>query len=150
MGFPQRHKRRLSRKLKQFAELCLVLFTVVSTAFSQSVTMTITVSGRNLATSAPAEIRGSRILIPVVAIATELGYAITVDNTAETVQVQRSGINATFTKQTAEIRENGTITAVLSGMADISFPPDKSNLLLPMEAVAPLLAVSITIDRDHS
>ena len=111
--------------------------------------MRITVSGRNLATSATAQVRGSRMLIPVVPVAIELGYAINVDTTAETVQVRRSGIDASFTKQTAEIRENGTVAAVLAGMADISFPANKSDLLLPIEAVAPLLAVSITIDREQ-
>src|SRR5207244_10532334 len=35
------------------------------------------------------------------------------------------------------------------GMADISFPPNKTDLLLPVEVVAPLLAVSITIDREQ-
>src|SRR5215831_11165687 len=153
MSFPQRHKIRLSLQSRPLAALCLSLVAFVSAALSQSVTqsvtMTITVAGRNLATSAPAQVRGSRLLIPVVAVATELGYAINVDTAAETVVVRRSGIDASFTKQTAEIRENGNVTAVLSGMADISFPPNKSDLLLPIEAVAPLLAVSITIDREH-
>jgi hypothetical protein len=110
---------------------------------------TIVVGDRPLAGPASLpEQRGSRIFLPVVGIARALGDAITVKTAARRVEVRRqSGAVAEFLAQLNQVLENGSVILVVSGAADVIFPPNPEELLLPLEIVAALLDVSIVIDK---
>jgi hypothetical protein len=111
--------------------------------------LTIIVGDRPLtgALSSPQQ-RGNRIFLPVVPIAHALGDTITVSPFARRVEVRRqTGIAADFSAQTNQVRENGSVVLVVSDTADIIFPPNPEELMLPVEIVSPLLDVSIFIDE---
>ncbi len=91
--------------------------------------------------------RGGRSFLPVVSIARSLGDAISVDPTARIVEVRRqTGVVADFNAQLNQIRENGSVILVVSNTADIVFPPNPEQLMLPVEIVAALLDASILLD----
>lgn len=121
-----------------------------STGDPQAVTLPVVISGRTLPPDAAAQIRGRRVLLPVAAIAAELGYAFEADSRTETVSVLRAGVRARFVKPTGEVSENGVVLTSVHGLADIMFPPNPRDLLLPAEVVAPLLAVSVSVEREHN
>jgi hypothetical protein len=92
--------------------------------------------------------RGQRIFLPVAPIAHALGDLITVNPLTRSVEVRRqTGITADFSAQTNQVRENGLVILVVSDTADITFPPNPEELMLPIEIVSPLLDVSIFIDE---
>lgn len=126
----------------------LVIFS--ASVFSQVGNLRITVSGSNLPPTVQAEQRGQRVFLPVVPIARELGLVVNVNNSTETVRVRRVGIEAEFIKQTAEVRENGVTIAAVPYAGEVFFVPNPEMLLLPIEVVAPLLNVSISVEQDKS
>ncbi|HXG94339.1 MAG TPA: SdrD B-like domain-containing protein [Blastocatellia bacterium] len=92
--------------------------------------------------------RGSRVFLPVVAIARALGDTVSVNPQARSIEVHRqTGAVADFSAQLNQIRENGTAILVVSNTADIVFPPNADELMLPVEIVAPMLDVSIVVDE---
>jgi hypothetical protein len=91
-----------------------------------------------------AQQRGARLFLPVASIAQALGDVIQTDATSRTVTARRqNGIVADFSAQLNQVRENGSVTLAISGSADIVFPLDAQELMLPAEIVAALLDVSI-------
>src|SRR5205807_7641166 len=106
----------------------------------------IIVNGRTLAgPNSSAQQRGGRIVLPIASIARALGDVIQSDATWRVVTVRRQGgVVAEFSAQLNQVRENGSVTLAISAMADIVFPPDVEELLLPVDTVAALLDVSFT------
>ncbi|MEP6912781.1 MAG: hypothetical protein ABI923_08505 [bacterium] len=97
-----------------------------------------------------AQQRGGRFFLPVTSIAQALGDVIQSDPVARTVTVRRqNGIVASFDAHLNQVRENGSVTLQISGTADIVFPPDAQELMLPAEIVAALLDVSIQREEGH-
>ncbi len=116
---------------------------------SQPQGATIVVDGRSLAGpfSFPQQ-RGGRMFLPVVGIARALGDAINVKAQARTVEVlRRTGISADFNAELNQVRESGSVILALSTTADIIFPPNPDELMLPVEIVSALLDVSIRVDE---
>lgn len=146
----QTQNRQKPNRLNFLTGLFLVLLVVCAEVHGQTGNLRVVVAGRTLPPSIQAERRGSQILIPVVPIARELGYSVSVNNSSETIQVRRVGIEAEFSKQTAEVRENGITITGVAVTADIFFPPNPDFLLLPIEIAAPLLNVSISIDSQEN
>jgi hypothetical protein len=110
---------------------------------------TIVVDGRTLAgpLSFPQQ-RGGRMFLPVVGIARALGDAINVKAQARTVEVlRRTGVGADFNAELSQVRESGSVILTLSSTADIIFPPNPDELMLPVEIVSALLDVSIRLDE---
>lgn len=112
----------------------------------------IIVNGRTLAgPNSSAQQRGGRLFLPVASIAHALGDVIQSDATARVVTVRRqNGIVADFSAQLNQVRENGSVTLAISGSADIVFPPDAQELMLPAEIVAALLDVSVRRDEGRA
>ena len=111
--------------------------------------VTIIVGDRALtgAFSAPQE-RGSKMFLPVVGIARALGDAPSVNASTRNIEVRRqTGVVAEFSAALNRVTENGATILVLSSTADIVFPPNSEELMLPIEIVAPLLDVSIIQDE---
>lgn len=109
---------------------------------------TIVVDGRTLAGpfSFPQQ-RGGRMFLPVVGIARALGDSINVKAEARTVEVlRRTGVRADFNAELSQVRESGSVILALSSTADIIFPPNAEELMLPVEIVSALLDVSIRLD----
>lgn len=110
---------------------------------------TIVVDGRTLVGpfSFPQQ-RGSRMFLPVVSIARALGDSINVKPQARAVEVlRRTGISADFNAELKQVRESGSVILALSSTADIIFPPNPEELMLPVEVVSALLDVSIRQDE---
>jgi len=105
----------------------------------------IIVNGRTLAgPNSSAQQRGGRLVLPIASIARALGDVIQSDATSRVVTVRRQGgVAAEFSAQLNQVRENGSVTLAISATADIVFPPDVQELMLPVEIVAALLDVSI-------
>ena len=105
----------------------------------------IIVNGRTLTgPNSAAQQRGGRLFLPVASIARVLGDEIQPDATSRIVTVRRQdGIVADFSAQLNQVRENGSVTLAISSTADIVFPPDAQELMLPAEIVAALLDASI-------
>lgn len=92
--------------------------------------------------------RGGRIFLPVVAIARALGDAIKVDPAKRTIEVRRqTGIVAAFDAQLNQVSENGSLILSVSNAADILFPPNTDELMLPVEIVSALLDASVHVDE---
>jgi hypothetical protein len=90
------------------------------------------------------------MFLPIVAIARSLGDSVNVDRQARSVEVQRqTGTIASFSAQLNQVRENGSVILVVSNTADIVFPPNQEELMLPIEIIAPLLDVSIIVDHNN-
>lgn len=127
-----------------------VLLFLSAVIYGQVGNLSIAIAGHSLPPNVRAEQRGTRIFLPVAPVARELGYVINIDNSTETVQVRRVGIEAEYIKQTGEIRENGvTITAVPAN-GEVFFLPDADALLLPAEVISPLLNVSIFVEKEKN
>jgi Copper amine oxidase N-terminal domain len=110
---------------------------------------TIIVDGRTLAGpfSFPQQ-RAGRTFLPVVGIARALGDSVTVNAAARTVEVQRrTGVAADFNAELNQVRENGSVILAVSTSADIIFPPNAEELMLPVEIISALLDVSIHLDE---
>jgi hypothetical protein len=110
----------------------------------------IVVDGRTLAGpfSFPQQ-RGGRTFLPVVAIARSLGDSIIVKAAGRTVEVTRqTGVAADFNAELNQVRENGSVILALSSSADIIFPPNAEELMLPVEIISALLGVSIHLDEE--
>jgi hypothetical protein len=91
-----------------------------------------------------AQQRGGRLFLPVANIARALADLIEFNPGTRTVTVHRlNGMVAEFNAQLNQVRENGSVTLAISGTADIVFPPNTQELMLPLEIVAALLDVSI-------
>jgi len=110
---------------------------------------TIVVGDRPLAgTFSLPQQRGTRMFLPAVSIARALGDVATVDAAAQKIEVRRqTGVVASFDARLNQVRENGSIVMVVSDTADIVFPPNPDELMLPIEILAPLLDVSILLDQ---
>lgn len=102
-------------------------------------------NGRTLAgPNSLAQQRGGRLFLPVATIARALADAVESNAATRTVTVRRqSGIVADFNAELNQVRENGSVILAMSGTADIVFPPNSEELMLPVEIVAALLDVSI-------
>ncbi|HEX9962197.1 MAG TPA: SdrD B-like domain-containing protein [Pyrinomonadaceae bacterium] len=110
--------------------------------------LTIIVNGRTLAgvNSLPQQ-RNGRLFLPVAAIANSLGDGVNVLANSRLVKVRRqTGIEAEFDAELNQVRENGSIVLVVSGSSEIVFPPNPSELMLPVEIVSELLGAAIRID----
>ncbi|MGB7924131.1 MAG: hypothetical protein WCF57_12890 [Pyrinomonadaceae bacterium] len=95
-----------------------------------------------------AQHRGGRIFLPAMSIARALGDTIKMDVISRTVEVHRqTGTRADFTVELRQVRENGSIILTVSNTADIVFPPNPEELMLPLEIVSALLDVSIHMDE---
>ncbi|HEY9232993.1 MAG TPA: hypothetical protein VIS78_12630, partial [Blastocatellia bacterium] len=96
--------------------------------------------------SAP-EPHGASLFLPVVSIARALGDEASVNPATHTVSVRRqNGVAADFSAQTHQVRENGAVILLVSSAAEIAFPLDGEQLMLPLEVVAALLDVSIIVE----
>lgn len=115
---------------------------------SASQVTAITVGGRMLTgPNSAAQYRGGRLFLPLLSIARALGDRVGVDAASSTVTVRRqTGVTADFSAQLKQVRENGSPVLSVSGMADIIFPPDPEELMLPVELVSALLDASIVLD----
>ena len=110
---------------------------------------TIIVDGRTLTgpQSFPQQ-RGGRLFLPLASIARALGDVIKIDTPARTVEVRRqTGVVAEFNAQLNQVSENGSLILSVSNTADIIFPPNTDELMLPIEIVAALLDASINLDE---
>ncbi|HYO90322.1 MAG TPA: hypothetical protein VEQ40_01745, partial [Pyrinomonadaceae bacterium] len=110
---------------------------------------TIIVDGRTLTgpQSFPQQ-RGGRLFLPLASIARALGDLVKVDTRARTVEVRRqTGVVAEFNAQLKQVSENGSLILSVSNTADIIFPPNADELMLPIEIVAALLDASISLDE---
>lgn len=110
--------------------------------------LTIVVNGRTLTgvNSSPQQ-HGGRLFLPVASIAGSLGDSLDVDANSRLVTVRRqTGISAEFDARLNQIRENGSVVLAVSNSAEIVFPPNPAELMLPVEIVSELLGVSIWID----
>ncbi len=111
--------------------------------------ITITVNDRTLTgpLSIPQQ-RGNRLFLPAVSIARALGDSATVDSAARKLEVHRhTGVVANFDARQNQVRENGSTVMVVSDTADIVFPPNPDELMLPIEILTPLLDISIILDQ---
>lgn len=114
----------------------------------QPETMQITVEGVPLTGpfSLP-QLRGGRLFLPLLSIARALGDVVQLDSAARAVRVQRqTGVRADFDSALNVVRENGATVLVVSGTADIDFPPQPEAFMLPVEITSALLDVAIHID----
>ncbi|HEV7906429.1 MAG TPA: stalk domain-containing protein, partial [Pyrinomonadaceae bacterium] len=91
---------------------------------------------------------GGRIFLPVASIARALGDVINVDAAKRTVEVRRqTGVVAKFDAGLNQVSENNSLILSVSNAADISFPPNADELMLPIEIVSALLDASIRLDE---
>ena len=98
-----------------------------------------------------AQLRGGRLLLPIATIARALGDTLSSDSTTRIVTIRRqNGILAVFSAQLNEVRENGAVILMVSGSADLIFPPAADELMLPAEIVAALLDVVVRRDENHA
>ena len=96
--------------------------------------------------SAP-EHHGASLFLPVVSIARALGDEASVNPATHTVSVRRqNGVAADFSAQTHQVRENGAVILLVSAAAEIVFPLDGEQLMVPLEVTAALLDVSIIVE----
>lgn len=94
-----------------------------------------------------AEQRGSRLFLPVAGIARLLGDTITVDARGRAVEVKRqTGVNAVFSVPLKQVLEDGAVVLVVAEAADIVFPLNREELMLPVEIVSALLDVSVIVE----
>lgn len=135
---------------KNFAFLILIWLTMPLTISAQVGFLRIVLTGRELPQTIQAEQRGQLTFLPLAPLARELGYTVNIDSAAQTVRIRRVAVEAEFIKQTAEVRENGVTVTVVPFAAEVVFPPNPDALLLPVEAAAPLLNVSIIIDKNKN
>ncbi|MEK6278787.1 MAG: hypothetical protein AABN95_00375 [Acidobacteriota bacterium] len=112
----------------------------------------IIVNGRTLTgPNSAAQQRGARLFLPVASIAHALGDVLQSDATSRIVSVRhQNGTVTDFSAQLNQVRENGSVTLAVSGTADIVFPPDPQELMLPAEIVAALLDISIRRDEGRA
>jgi hypothetical protein len=98
-----------------------------------------------------AQLRGGRLFLPIVTIAQALGDTLSSDSTLRLVTIRRqNGTTAVFNAPLNEVRENGAVILVVSGTADLVFPPTPDELMLPAEIVAALLDVIVRRDESHA
>lgn len=131
-----------------FFVLVFLLAPLVSLA--QVGSLRVIVGGRELPANVRAELRGARTMLPVAPIARELGYEVKFDPQTESVKVRRPGAEAEFVKQSGEVRENGVTVTAVPDTIDIVFSSNPDTLLLPAEALAPLLNVALIIDKQKN
>ncbi|HEY0377181.1 MAG TPA: stalk domain-containing protein [Pyrinomonadaceae bacterium] len=115
----------------------------------QTPQQTIIIDGRTLTgpRSFPQQ-RGGRLFLPVTGIARALGDVVKVDAAARTIVVNRqTGTVAEFNAQLNQVSENSSLILSTSNTADIVFPPNADELMLPAEIVSALLDVSISLDE---
>ena len=112
----------------------------------------IIVNGRTLTgPNSSGQQRGGRLFLPVASIARALGDVIQSDPALRIVTVRhQNGTVSDFSAQLNQVRENGSVTLAISGTADIIFPPDPQELMLPAEIVAALLDASIRRDEGRA
>jgi hypothetical protein len=95
--------------------------------------------------------RGGRVFLPVAAIARALGDQIDIDHAAQRVRVQRqTGIAAEFQSALGQVLENGSTVLRITTTADIVFPPNGDELMLPIEIVSALLDVAVVVGEGQS
>ena len=113
-------------------------------------TSVIVVNERALAgPNSTAQVRGGRLFLPLATIAQALGDTLVSDSALRMVTVRRqNGTVAVFNGPLNEVRENGAVVLTISGTADLVFPPNPNELMLPAEIVAALL--DVTVRRDES
>src|SRR5829696_6475291 len=98
-----------------------------------------------------AQLRGGRLFLPIATIAQALGDTLSSDATSRLVTIRRqNGTTAVFNAPLNEVRENGAVILVVSGTADLVFPPTPNELILPAEIVAALLDVVVRRDESHA
>jgi hypothetical protein len=152
-------------RLKKFAAvacLCALLFAAGGSGLSASASAraqrgaagqtVIVVEGRTLAgpRSLPQQ-RGGRLFLPVAAIAGALGDVLQVDAARRTVEVRRqTGAVAEFDARLRQVSENGSLILSVSETAELVFPPQAEELLLPAEIVAALFDASVRVDETAS
>ncbi len=109
---------------------------------------TIIVNGRALTgpLSFPQQ-RGDRSFLPLASIARALGDKVSLNMQSRTVEVRRqTGVVADFNAQLNQVRENGSVILAVANTADIVFPPNPDELMLPIEIIAALLDISVIVD----
>jgi hypothetical protein len=112
--------------------------------------LTIVVNGRALTgiNSSPQQRSGARLFLPIASIAASLGDSLNVDANLRLAMVRRqTGTEAEFDAALNQIRENGSVVLVVSNSAEIVFPPNPAELMLPVEIVSEFLGVSIWVDE---
>jgi hypothetical protein len=111
--------------------------------------LTIIVGDRTL--TGPASLpqqRGNRLFLPVAGIARALGDTIAVNSIARSIEVRRqTGVIADFSAPLNQVRENGAVVLTVSQTADLIFPPNQEELMLPVEIISALLDVSVFVDE---
>jgi hypothetical protein len=91
---------------------------------------------------------GGRIFLPVASIARALGDVCKVDSAKRIVEVRRqTGVVAKFDAGLNQVSENNSLILSVSNAADIVFPPNADELMLPIEIVSALLDASIRLDE---
>ena len=97
------------------------------------------------------QLRGGRLFLPVATIAQALGDTFSSDSTLRIVTIRRqNGTTAVFNAPLNEVRENGAVVLTVSGTADLVFPPNANELMLPAEIVAALLDVTVRRDENNA
>jgi len=122
-----------------------------STATSQE-TSVIVVNNRPLVgPNSAAQLRGGRLFLPIASIAAALGDTFTSDSAMRIATVRRqNGIVAVFNAPLNEVRENGSPVLTISGSADLVFPPNSDEVMLPAEIVSALLDVMVRRDERNA
>ncbi|HKG45434.1 MAG TPA: stalk domain-containing protein [Pyrinomonadaceae bacterium] len=130
----------------------MCLFAATSYGSEPPATSVIIVNERALVgPNSAAQLRGGRLFLPVATIAQALGDTLNSDSTLRIVTIRRqNGTTAVFNASLNEVRENGAVVLMVSGTADIVFPPTANELMLPAEIVAVLLDVIVRRDESQA
>src|SRR5207245_876514 len=94
-----------------------------------------------------AQRRGARWLLPVLGLARALGDIAAISSATRTISVRRqTGASAEFDANLGAVRENGSMILTVSNAAEIVFPPNPDEILLPIEIVTALFDASTRFD----
>ena len=153
-------KTTASTKLKN-SLLCFLCFFVVlspsleakpaSEAPNQETSVIIVNERTLVGPNSAVQLRGGRLFLPVATIAQALGDTFSSDANSRIVTIRRqTGATAIFNAPLNEVRENGAVILTVSGTADLIFPPNQNELMLPAEIVAALLDVTVRRDERNA
>lgn len=115
---------------------------------AQTGNSSVIVNGRKLAgPNSTAQSRGNRILVPVKAIAHAFGDRSEFSSSGRSFRIdRRDGTQAVFDASSGQVRENNVAVLSISNLAEITFPTNAAELLLPIEIASALFAASMRYD----
>lgn len=119
------------------------------TPLQNSLRATIFVNGQLLTgANSLAEDRAGRFFLPVAAIAVVLGDTIEMSRATRRLTVRRAkGVTAKFDAEADQILESGAPVLQIQSSADIIFPFEATELVLPVEVIAAVFDVDIRFDE---